>query len=76
MFASDGWFWDDPVRPETRQVLRAAARAARIVDGLADARLERRLVADLSLLQSPAQGVDGAAIYRAALAEIGQSPPP
>ena len=29
MFASDGWFWDDPVRLETRQVLRAAARAAR-----------------------------------------------
>ncbi len=33
MFASDGWFWDDPIRPETRQVLRAAARAVRIVDG-------------------------------------------
>ena len=27
MFASDGWYWDDPIRTETRQVLRAAARA-------------------------------------------------
>ena len=35
MFASDGWFWDDPDRPETAAVLRAAARAARLVDGLA-----------------------------------------
>ncbi|HET9658091.1 MAG TPA: AAA family ATPase, partial [Kineosporiaceae bacterium] len=29
MFASCGWFWEDPARTETRQVLRAAARAAR-----------------------------------------------
>ena len=28
MFASCGWFWEDPARTETRQVLRAAARAA------------------------------------------------
>ena len=41
MFSSDGWYWDDPMRPETAAVLRAAARAARIVDGLADAGLER-----------------------------------
>ena len=27
MFASCGWFWEDPARTETRQVLRAAARA-------------------------------------------------
>ena len=33
MFASDGWFWDDPIRPETKQILRSAARAVRIVDG-------------------------------------------
>jgi len=53
MFASDGWYWEDPSRPETKQALRAAARAARLVDGLAGTRLERRLVEDLALLVSP-----------------------
>ena len=75
MFASDGWFWDDPSRPETRQVLRSAARAARIVDGLAGTALEARLVADLATLRSPALDVDGGAIYRHALSEVGQPPP-
>ncbi len=44
MFASDGWYWDDPSRPETRQVLRAAARAARIAGrpGRHDARAPAR----------------------------------
>jgi uncharacterized protein DUF3536/glycosyl hydrolase family 57 len=75
MFASDGWFWDDPVRPETRQNLRCAARAVRLVDEIAGTRLERALVADLTLLVSPGQGLDGAAIYRAALSEVGQPGP-
>jgi hypothetical protein len=75
MFASDGWYWDDPTRPETSQNLLAAARAARIVDRLAGSRLEPRLVADLSILRSPAVGIDGATIYRHALAEVGQPPP-
>jgi len=75
MFASDGWFWDDPARPETAGVLRAAARAARLVDGLAQAGLERRLVADLGLFTSPGHGLDGAEIYRRALAEVGQPGP-
>ncbi len=75
MFASDGWFWDDPSRIETRQVLRSAARAARIVDDLSPGRLEQRLVADLATLRSPALGVDGATIYRHALSEVGQPPP-
>jgi hypothetical protein len=74
MFASDGWYWDDPVRPETRQVLRAAARAARLVDGVAGTRLERRLVDDLAVLSSPSRGLDGVAIYRMALADVGQPP--
>ena len=65
MFSSDGWYWDDPMRPETAAVLRAAARAARIVDGLADAGLERRLVADLALFSSPGHRIDGATIYAA-----------
>ena len=75
MFASDGWYWDDPIRPETKQLLRSAARAARIVDGLADTQLEARLVADLALFTSPSWEIDGAAIYQMALEEIGQPPP-
>ncbi len=75
MFASDGWYWDDPSRPETRQVLRAAARAVRLVDGIAGTTLEPRLVADLAALRSPALGIDGATIYRKALSEVGQPPP-
>ena len=75
MFASDGWFWEDPIRPETKQLLRSAARAARLVDDLTGSALERRLVADLGLLMSPSRGVDGAEIYRQALLEIGQPPP-
>jgi hypothetical protein len=75
MFASCGWFWEDPARTETRQVLRAAARAARLVDGLAGTDLEGRLVADLATFTSPALGIDGATIYRRALSEVGQPPP-
>jgi Domain of unknown function (DUF3536)/Glycosyl hydrolase family 57 len=74
MFASDGWYWEEPTRPETRQVLRCAARAAQIVDGLTGAHLERRLLEDLTLVASPTRGIDGAAIYREALDEVGQSP--
>lgn len=75
MFASDGWYWDDPARPETLQVLRSAARAVRIIDGLAGTALERRLVADLTAFRSPALEIDGATIYRQALSEVGQPPP-
>ena len=75
MFASCGWYWEDPARTETRQVLRAAARAARLVDGLAGTDLEGRLVADLATFTSPALGIDGGTIYRRALAEVGQPPP-
>jgi Domain of unknown function (DUF3536) len=75
MFASDGWYWEDPNRVETQHVLRCAARAARIVDGLAGTALEARLVADLRLLRSPSRGVDGEAIYRHALAAVGQPGP-
>jgi hypothetical protein len=72
MFASDGWYWDDPMRPETANVLRAAARAARSMDGVAGTTVERRLVEDLGLFTSPGHGFDGAEIYRRALAEVGQ----
>jgi hypothetical protein len=75
MFASCGWFWEEPFRPETRQVLRAAARAVRLIDDLADTGLEHRLVADLATFVSPGFGMDGATIYRHALSEVGQPPP-
>jgi hypothetical protein len=72
MFASDGWYWDDPIRPETKQVMRAAARAVRLLDGVAGTRLEGRLVDDLGLLRSPSTAIDGATLYRLALEEVGQ----
>lgn len=75
MFASDGWFWDDPARTETHQVMRAAARAVRLIDTLTHEHLESRLVADLASVSSPALGIDGEAIYRQALSEVGQPPP-
>jgi hypothetical protein len=75
MFASDGWFWDDPARSETAQILRAAARAVRLIDGIAGTHLERRLVDDLSVLRSPSLGSDGSALYRESLAAVGQPPP-
>jgi hypothetical protein len=75
MFASDGWFWDDPTRPETAVVLRHAARAARLME-LTGARLEQRLVRDLALLTSPGHRVDGATIYARALTAVGQLRPP
>jgi hypothetical protein len=73
MFASDGWYWDDPARPETHQILRCAAWTARTVDRLAGTHLERRLEEDLALFVSPSQGIDGHGLYRAALAEIGRT---
>jgi hypothetical protein len=75
MFASCGWYWGEPGRLETRQVLRAAARAVRLVDELANTDLEARLVADLGTFLSPELGIDGAMLYRRALSEIGQAPP-
>jgi hypothetical protein len=50
MFASCGWYWDVPHRPETQGVIRAAVHAARRIDDLsADAGLERRLASDLAI---------------------------
>jgi hypothetical protein len=72
MFASDAWFWDDPVRPETKAALRAAAWSARRMDGLAGVGLERRLVGDLATFTSSAHRIDGAELYRQALIEVGQ----
>jgi hypothetical protein len=74
MFASCGWFWEDPVRPETAGSLRAAARAARLIDRLAGSSLERRLIADLALIPEH-DGLDGVAVFRRALAAVGADSP-
>lgn len=83
MFASDGWFWGDPRRLETAQVLRSAAFAARTVDARLGTTLEDGLVADLAAVGAPDVPDDvvaalrslrtGDQIYRAALAEVGQA---
>lgn len=75
MFASDGWFWDDPVRPETLQVLRFAAHAVRLVDRHARGRLEPALLDDLRALRSPSTRRDGSALYAHALSQVGQPAP-
>jgi hypothetical protein len=72
MFASCGWFWDDPNRPEVHQVLRFAAHAARVIDGAFGARLERQLLDDLDAIQAPAHATTGPSLYRAALRAIDQ----
>jgi hypothetical protein len=74
MFASDGWFWGDPIRLETKHVMLCAAKAARLIDGAAGTDLEGRLVDDLSLLSSPSRRIDGSAIYLEALSDAGQPP--
>ncbi len=71
MFTSDGWFWEDPERSETKQVMRAAARAARLAHG-AGSGPERRLLEDLALGPTPVPGRTLADIYRTALADIAQ----
>jgi len=72
MFASDGWFWGDPVRLETKHILLCAARAVRLIDDLAGTALEDRLLDDLLLFSSPSRRIDGAAIYAEALLEANQ----
>jgi Domain of unknown function (DUF3536)/Glycosyl hydrolase family 57 len=70
MFASCAWFWESPDRIETAGALRAAARAARLVDWSAGTDLERRLVDDLALLDG--HGVNGVDLLRSALEAVGQ----
>jgi hypothetical protein len=56
-------------------VLRAAARAVRLVDAAVGTHLERRLLDDLAIFSSPSRGLDGAVIYRMALADVDQPLP-
>jgi hypothetical protein len=72
MFASDGWFWGDPIRLETKHVLLCAAKAVRLIDAAAGTTLETRLLDDLSIFTSPSRRIDGAGIYAEALEEAGQ----
>ena len=72
MFASDGWFWDDPIRPETKQVLLCAAKSARHDRRGGGHGPGGRLRDDLSLFSSPSRRIDGAGIYNEALREAGQ----
>jgi Domain of unknown function (DUF3536)/Glycosyl hydrolase family 57 len=69
MYASCAWFWDRADRIETAGALRAATRAARLVDDLAGTDLEQRLVSDLRSIE--ADGVDGAALLEIALRAVG-----
>lgn len=57
MFASCGWFWEVPNRPETAWVIRAATHAARLIDRHSEAGLEGRLAADV-LAWTSASGPD------------------
>jgi alpha-amylase/alpha-mannosidase (GH57 family) len=63
MFSSDGWFFDEPSRGETAQILRHAARAVQIA-AVFGADVEAELVAQLRLAEGnlPAYA-DGAAVY-------------
>ena len=47
MFASCAWFWESPDRLETRGAIRAARRAAGLVDAVAGTDLTTRLAEDL-----------------------------
>jgi uncharacterized protein DUF3536/glycosyl hydrolase family 57 len=72
MFASCAWFWEGTDRIEAAGAFRAAVRAARLIDELAGTDLERRLIADLRLIE--ADGVDGATLVDAALRAVGAPP--
>ena len=69
MFASCAWFWDRLDRIETAGALRAATRAARLVDAVAGTDLERRLIGDLQVIE--ADGADGVQLLETALRAVG-----
>jgi hypothetical protein len=74
MFASCSWFWDVPDRVETASALRAAIRAARLIDSLADTDLERRLIDDLRLVEG--ETADGAGLALMAMGAVGAATAP
>lgn len=68
MFASCGWFFDDPAGLETRQILRFAARAIELAEGPGADRIEAEFLAILSRLESndPEAG-NGRQIYESSV---------
>jgi alpha-amylase/alpha-mannosidase (GH57 family) len=52
MFASCGWFFDDPAGLETRQILRFAARAIELAEGPGADRIEAEFLDILTRLES------------------------
>jgi hypothetical protein len=52
MFASCGWFFDDPAGLETRQILRFAARAIELSDGEPGDSLEKDFLTRLEAFRS------------------------
>ena len=70
MFASCGWFFDDPAGLETRQILRFAARAIELSDGEPGDSLERDFLTRLESFRSndPSAG-SGREIYETSAIE-------
>ena len=73
MFASCAWFWEIADRIETASALRAAIRAARLIDAISDGDLERRLLDDLRLVEG--ETGDGTALAMSALEAVEAAPP-
>jgi len=73
MFASCAWFWEIADRIETASALRAAIRAARLIDAISDGDLERRLLDDLRLVEG--ETGDGTALATSALEAVEAAPP-
>jgi alpha-amylase/alpha-mannosidase (GH57 family) len=71
MFASCGWFFDDPAGLETRQILRFAARAIELSNGEPGDSLEEHFLARLESFRSndPAAGI-GREIYETSVARL------
>jgi hypothetical protein len=71
MYASCGWFFDDPAGLETRQVLRFAARAMELSGGEPGDSLEKEFLARLEAFRSNdlAAG-NGREIYETSVARL------
>ena len=74
MFASCAWFWDVPDRIETAGALRAAVRAARLMDAL-PARTSKP-VDRPTCATVHGEHVDGTDLVQAALSVVGAPPSP
>jgi len=73
MFASCAWFWEIADRIETASALRAAIRAARLIDATSDGEPERRWLDDMQLVKC--ETGDGTALAMSALEAVEAAPP-